>query len=80
MLEMYLIHNLFVSKDFLEKSFSYFYELDSAQTFFSQLTNATRLSCGLGVVLNLMNVARLELNYTLPLWTQVHDRFVYSID
>lgn len=48
----------------------------SAQTFLSQLTNATRLSCGLGVVLNLMNVARLELNYTLPLWTQVHDRLV----
>jgi hypothetical protein len=46
----------------------------------SQLTNATRLSCGLGVVLNLMNVARLELNYTLPLWTQVHDRLVYSIN
>ncbi|UJR35129.1 hypothetical protein I4U23_027900 [Adineta vaga] len=48
----------------------------STQSFFSQLTNATRLSCGLGVVLNLMNVARLELNYTLPLWTQVHDRVI----
>jgi hypothetical protein len=55
------------------------YVLDSAQSFLSQLTNATRLSCGLGVVLNLMNVARLELNYTLPLWTQVHDRFVCYI-
>ncbi|CAF0774689.1 unnamed protein product [Rotaria sordida] len=47
----------------------------SAQALLSQLTNATRLSCGLGVVLNLMNVARLELNYTLPLWTQAHDRW-----
>ncbi len=27
-----------------------------------------------------MNVARLELNYTLPLWTQVHDRLVYKIN
>jgi outer membrane protein insertion porin family len=51
-----------------------FFKLDSTQTFISQLSNATRLSCGLGVVLNLMNVARLELNYTLPLWTQIHDR------
>jgi len=42
----------------------------------SQFTNATRLSCGFGVVLNLMNVARLELNYTLPLWKQTQDRFV----
>lgn len=50
------------------------YSIDSPQTLVSQLTNATRLSCGLGVVLNLMNVARLELNYTLPLWTQLHDR------
>lgn len=48
----------------------------SAQTFLSQLTNATRLSCGLGLVLNLMNVARLELNYTVPLWTQAHDRVI----
>ncbi|CAF4047827.1 unnamed protein product [Rotaria sp. Silwood2] len=48
----------------------------STQSLLSQLTNTTRLSCGLGVVLNLMNVARLELNYTLPLWTQVHDRVI----
>jgi hypothetical protein len=59
---------------FLFKQQNHLFQLDSPQTFFSQLSNATRLSCGLGVVLNLMNVARLELNYTLPLWTQVHDR------
>jgi outer membrane protein assembly factor BamA len=52
----------------------------STQSLVSQLTNATRLSCGFGVVLNLMNVARLELNYTLPLWTQTHDRFVQFVD
>jgi hypothetical protein len=81
MLEMYLIHNLFVSKFcFGKKQKSILYKSGSTQTFISQLTNATRLSCGLGVVLNLMNVARLELNYTLPLWTQVHDRLVYSIN
>jgi outer membrane protein insertion porin family len=61
----------YLNNSFFKINISY---SDSPQTLFSQLTNATRLSCGLGVVLNLMNVARLELNYSLPLWTQVHDR------
>ena len=70
---MFLISNRSVrSNIFFDDEISS--SIDSAQTFVSQLTNATRLSCGLGVVLNLMNVARLELNYTLPLWTQLHDR------
>jgi hypothetical protein len=71
---MYLIFNQLVSRFLFEIEKIILFELDSPSTFFSQLSNATRLSCGLGVVLNLMNVARLELNYTLPLWTQVHDR------
>lgn len=82
MQEMFLIFNRLVKyfdELFLSismKIFLFCFHQDSTQTLISQLSNATRLSCGVGVVLNLMNVARLELNYTLPLWTQVHDRFV----
>ena len=75
--EMYSIHSPFVSSLSLYHSSmpsTGYLCSGSTQTFLSQLTNATRLSCGLGLVLNLMNVARLELNYTVPLWTQAHDR------
>jgi hypothetical protein len=38
------------------------------------LTNNTRLSVGSGVVMAFGNIARLELNYVLPLWKSNTDK------
>lgn len=38
-----------------------------------------RLSVGTGLVIKFGNIARLELNYVLPLWKQQNDRFVNGL-
>ena len=40
-----------------------------------QLVAGTRVSAGMGLALNLGGVARVELNYCLPLKAQASDRF-----
>lgn len=38
------------------------------------LTNNVRLSYGAGIVLRLGGIARLELNYCLPVWASTGDK------
>ncbi len=44
------------------------------QTNFENLISNTRLSIGSGLVIAFGKMARLELNYVLPLWKNINDK------
>lgn len=51
--------------------------MKTAKENFKNLTETFRLSYGLGVVLRLGGIARLEINYVIPVRSQNGDKYVY---